>query len=96
MKATPQIIPISDLRNDYNRILALAADAPVFLTKNGHASGVLVSTDAWDRLFEKLEDLQDVVDVLEAELAVARGEEQYVPLPEDELISLAAGDEVPA
>lgn len=99
MKATPQIVPVSDLRNDYSAILSLADKAPVFLTKNGHAAGVLVSTLAWDRLFEKLEELQDVIDVLEAELALARGEDEYLEMTEEtmaELRAMAAGNAVPA
>ena len=96
MKAMPQIVPVSDLRNDYNRVLVLADQGPVFLTRNGHAAGVLVSTTAWDRLFAKLEDLQDIVDVQEAELAIARGEEVFAPVHEAELLALVALNEVPA
>lgn len=90
MKATPEIVPVSELRNDYNAILALADKAPVFLTKNGHAAGVLVSTAAWDRLFGKLEELQDVIDVLEAELALARGEDEYGEMTIKDLVAMQA------
>lgn len=99
MKATPEIVPVSELRNDYNAILALADKAPVFLTKNGHAAGVLISTTAWDRLFEKLEELQDVIDVLEAELALARGEDEYGEMTAKDLAAMyamAVGNAVPA
>lgn len=99
MKATPEIVPVSDLRNDYNAILALAEKAPVFLTKNGHAAGVLISTTAWDRLFAKLEELQDVIDVLEAEVALARGEDEYGDMTLNDLAAMrtmAAGNAVPA
>ena len=74
----------------------MADQSPVFLTRNGHAAGVLVSTTAWDRLFAKLEDLQDIVDVQEAELAIVRGEEVFAPVDEAELLALVAPNEVPA
>ena len=96
MNATPQIVPVSDLRNDSNRILELSKSAPVFLTKNGHAAGVLVSTYAWDRIFERIEELEDLVAVLDAELAVERGEEIPAPVTEEELRAMVVQDEVPA
>lgn len=96
MNATPQIIPVSELRNDYNRVLDLAQIEPVFLTKNGRAAGILISTDAWDRLAEKLEDFQDVIAILEAELAVARGEDEVADINIEELKTMAVSNELQA
>ncbi|MBV7335551.1 type II toxin-antitoxin system Phd/YefM family antitoxin [Chloroflexi bacterium TSY] len=96
MNATPQIIPVSELRNNYNRVLDLAQIEPVFLTENGRAAGVLISTDAWDRLAEKLEDFQDVIAILEAELAVARGEDEVADINIEELKTMALSNELQA
>lgn len=77
METTSAVIPISDLQPNFTPILALAEQAPVFLTQNKQAAGVLISPAAWSRLTRKLEEMQDVIDVLEAELALARGEDEY-------------------
>ena len=45
------IRPISDLRNHYNEIeSAVMSGSPVYLTKNGYGSMVVMSIESYDRL----------------------------------------------
>jgi prevent-host-death family protein len=51
MSAVPNIVPISELRQDASAILkrASASGEPVFITQRGRASAVLVSAGAYER-----------------------------------------------
>ena len=52
----PQIIPIKELK-DTNHISEMCrnSDEPIFITKNGFGEMVLMSMDAYDEMFKKLE-----------------------------------------
>jgi prevent-host-death family protein len=60
MSAVPNIVPISDLRQDASAIVkrAAASGEPVFITQRGRASAVLVSTGAYERIQHELEILR--------------------------------------
>ena len=60
MSAVPNIIPISDLRQDAAGVIkrAAASDEPVFITQRGRASAVLVSSTAYQRTQRELEILR--------------------------------------
>jgi prevent-host-death family protein len=51
MAAIPNIVPISDLRQDAAGIIkrAAASDEPVIITQRGRASAVLQSAQAYER-----------------------------------------------
>lgn len=51
MAKIPEIIPVSDLRQDAARILknVRSTNQPVVITQRGRASAVLVSADAYER-----------------------------------------------
>lgn len=51
------IRPVSDLRNKYPEIenLVLKEDEPVYLTKNGYGSMVVMSLEKYSKLIEELE-----------------------------------------
>ena len=53
---TPQIRPVSDLRNKFTEIERVVSDgSPVFLTKNGYGSMVVLSLEAYCRLTDSIE-----------------------------------------
>jgi prevent-host-death family protein len=56
MSAMPNIIPISELRQDASGIVkrASASGDPVFITQHGRASAVLVSAGAYERTQREL------------------------------------------
>ena len=60
-----QIRPVSDLRNKFTEIETLVAErqSPVFLTKNGYGSMVVMSLDMYDRLTDNIESKLDEADL---------------------------------
>ena len=74
MSAVPNIIPISDLRQDAAGVIkrAAASDEPVFITQRGRASAVLVSSTAYQRTQRELEILR-VLARGDAEIAAGVG-----------------------
>jgi PHD/YefM family antitoxin component YafN of YafNO toxin-antitoxin module len=59
---------------------------PIILTQHGYGAAGLISLAQWERILERLEDLDDAVTVLEARLT---DQEPPVPL-EDVLAELVA------
>ncbi|MGV8082427.1 MAG: type II toxin-antitoxin system Phd/YefM family antitoxin [Coriobacteriia bacterium] len=60
MSAMPNIVPISELRQDASGIVKRASSSgdPVFITQHGRASAVLVSAGAYERTQRELEILR--------------------------------------
>ena len=60
MSVIPNIVPISDLRQDTAGIIkrAAASDDPVIITQRGRASAVLQSTQAYERVQRENEILR--------------------------------------
>lgn len=58
------IRPVSDLRNKFPEIegLVMESNEPVYLTKNGHGSMVLLSLEQYAALSEGIEFLLDEAD----------------------------------
>lgn len=57
------IRPVSDLRNNYSDVeREVAIDGPVFLTKNGRGSMVVMSFDHYKRASESIENALDLAD----------------------------------
>jgi prevent-host-death family protein len=58
-----EIRPVSDLRNKFTEIeTTVKKGAPVYLTKNGYGSMVVMSIEAYSKLTESVEDALDVAD----------------------------------
>lgn len=58
-----QIRPVSDLRNKFSEIeKAVGGGEPVYLTKNGYGSMVVLSLEAYSRLTDGIEDALDKAD----------------------------------
>jgi prevent-host-death family protein len=60
MSSMPNIVPISELRQDASSIIrqASASGDPVFITQHGRASAVLVSAGAYEQTQRELEILR--------------------------------------
>lgn len=60
-----QIRPVSDLRNKFTDIeKCVQGGEPVYLTKNGYGSMVVMSIETYSRLVEPEEYIMDVADKL--------------------------------
>lgn len=63
-----QIRPVSDLRNKFTEIEnTVKTGSPVFLTKNGYGTMVVMSMEAYARLTEEVEAALDVADRMAAQ-----------------------------
>lgn len=59
-----QIRPVSDLRNKFTDIEKEVQNGePIFLTKNGYGSMVVLSMEAYSRLSEPEEFIMDIADI---------------------------------
>lgn len=83
MSAVPNIVPISDLRQDASAIVkqAAASGEPVFITQRGRASAVLVSTGTYERTQHELEILR-ILAKGEVEIAAGVGHDLDVVMAE--------------
>ena len=75
MSAIPKIVPLSDLRIRQAEVLAQLDDEPVVLAQRGRPAAVLVSVEAWNRLMERLELLEDSLEAAEARERISAGQE---------------------
>ncbi len=60
------IRPVSDLRNKFNELEKeiTTSNSPIFLTKNGHGSMVLMSIEQYSNLTDSVESYLDEADKL--------------------------------
>lgn len=66
-----QIRPISDLRNKFTDIeKTVSSGEPVYLTKNGYGTMVVLSLDSYSQLIEHVEKALDEADRLAEETSV--------------------------
>lgn len=58
-----QIRPVSDLRNKFSEIESIVSEGqPVYLTKNGYGSMVIMSLSYYDKLTNYIEEKLDEAD----------------------------------
>ena len=83
MSAMPNIVPISELRQDASSIVkhASATGDPVFITQHGRASAVLVSAGTYERTQRELEILR-ILAQGEADIQAGVGHELDVVMAE--------------
>jgi prevent-host-death family protein len=76
MASVPDIIPITDLRQDASGVVRRATDTqqPVFITQRGRATAVVVSAKAYKRTQHELEILR-LLARGEAEIEAGTGHE---------------------
>jgi len=76
MATVPDIVPISDLRQDASGVIkrAAASQQPVFITQRGRAAAVMVSAQAYERTQHELEILR-LLARGEAEIEAGSGHE---------------------
>lgn len=74
MSAMPNIVPISELRQDASAIVKRASSTgdPVFITQHGRASAVLMSAGTYERTQRELEILR-ILAQGEADIAAGVG-----------------------
>jgi PHD/YefM family antitoxin component YafN of YafNO toxin-antitoxin module len=58
--------------------MAMLAHGPVVLANRSKPAAVLVSVALWDRLMERLDDQEDIIEALEAKLAIETGKAEMM------------------
>ena len=87
----PELLPISELRQRQNEILANLRHGPVVLTQHGKAAGILVGTERWNTLIAELDDLRDALDAEEGREELAGVPSSARPLEEIEAELISEG-----
>ncbi|MEZ4731966.1 MAG: type II toxin-antitoxin system prevent-host-death family antitoxin [Caldilineaceae bacterium] len=97
MHKLPQMTSIAELRNNHLQVFARLEKGPVVINNRSQPVGVLLSPAAWDRLMERLEDQEDIIDALQMKLDIARGEVEMETITATEIEEWIKADEpVPA
>jgi PHD/YefM family antitoxin component YafN of YafNO toxin-antitoxin module len=84
MYPIPQMAAVSDLKHRHLDVFKRLKDGPVVLSNRSQPAAVLVLPDRWNAIVEYIDDLECSIEALKAELALARGEDQFERLtPQD-------------
>ncbi len=94
MNKLPQTATVSDIRHRHLDVISKAKESPVMLSSKGKPVAVIVSPEQWNKIAERLEDLDDLVTGLEGLLELERGENSTTPIDEAGLRALI-GNSVP-
>ncbi len=81
-----QIRPVSDLRNRFTEIeRTVKTGEPIYLTKNGYGSMVVMSIEAYSRLTNSVEDALDIADKLAEETETRYSHEEMFSMLREEI-----------
>ena len=86
--------PVSEMNRNPNTILDLLTSGPVVLMQRSMPAGVLVSPKEWNQLFDRLEELEDAVEIWKGKYELATGQDTINDADIAELEAWA--DRVPA
>jgi len=73
---TTRILPVREVREKISQLLTETAKGgePIIITRHGRPVGYLINYEVFNRLLEKLEDLEDIRTMREAETTWRAGE----------------------
>ena len=83
---TPPTMPISELRKHSDDVFDQLKQTHILLTRQGNAAGVLVHPTVWNRVLDRLDELEATVWALEAELEIAQGESELIDVTDEMLV----------
>ena len=72
VKVTMQTYTLTDARNKHGEVFDKAATEPVLLTKQSRPSHVIISAESYQKLINRLEELEDMVFGQSAEVALSQ------------------------
>ena len=91
MITTDQIVPVSDFRKYQSAVMKKVQAGPLYLSQRGYTAAVMLSNHLFDSLLKQLEDKDDLIDALKAEIALLKGEERAEPVDIAELEGMIDG-----
>ncbi|MEH2390252.1 MAG: type II toxin-antitoxin system Phd/YefM family antitoxin [Nostoc sp.] len=71
VKIAMQTYTLTDARNKHGEVFDKAATEPVLLTKQSRPSHVIISAESYEKLINRLEELEDMVFGKAAEVALS-------------------------
>jgi prevent-host-death family protein len=72
VKTAMQTYTLTDARNKHGEVFDKAATEPVLLTKQSRPSHVIISAESYQKLINRLEELEDMVFGQAAEVALSQ------------------------
>lgn len=72
----PQTASMQDIKNRTSEMTEQLTNGPVLLMNRATPQAVVVSVKQWDAIIERMDEMQDAIITLQAELAIASGESQ--------------------
>jgi prevent-host-death family protein len=72
VKITMQTYTLTDARNKHGEVFDKAATEPVLLTKQSRPSHVIISANSYQKLIQRLQELEDMVLGQAAETALSQ------------------------
>ncbi|MEH1937284.1 MAG: type II toxin-antitoxin system Phd/YefM family antitoxin [Nostoc sp.] len=72
VKIAMQIYTLTDARNKHGEVFDKAATEPVLLTKQSRPSHVIISAESYQKLINRLEELENMVFGQAAEVALSQ------------------------
>lgn len=85
MNKLPQMASVADIRNDHLKVFAMLVDGPVLISSRSKPVAVMLAPALWDSIVEKLDDAEDLIDALEEEVRLLRGERKSNIMTPEEL-----------
>ena len=72
----PQTVSMNDIKNRTAPVTAKFSAGPIVLMNRATPQAVLVSPQQWNAILDSLEEMQDAILTLQAELEIATGQNQ--------------------
>lgn len=85
MNKLPQMASVADIRNDHRKVFAMLDQGPVLISSRSKPVAVMLTPVLWDSIVERLDDAEDLIDALEEEVRLLRGERESNILTAEEL-----------
>jgi PHD/YefM family antitoxin component YafN of YafNO toxin-antitoxin module len=73
MNKLPQMASVADMRQEHLRLFTMLKNGPVVVSNRSKPAAVMLSPEMWDKIVEQLEEQDDLIQVLQAELDRATG-----------------------
>ena len=95
----PQTASMQDIKNRTGAVTKKFVKGPVMLMNRATPQAVIVSPAQWNAIVDKLEEMQDAIVTLQAELAIATGQSQVETIEDPAVFMqemMGADESIPA
>lgn len=89
LQTAPKFTSVNELRANMKNVFDAAKAAPTLVMNRSTPEIYLVSVEQWDRIVEQLEEKDDIIELLEAQLDVACGNDTLIDVDIAKLEAMA-------